>query len=147
MTIAVASLMAGCTTIRNRHGYMVDNTVMSSVLPGVDNRQSVRQALGQPTFTSEFGQQDWYYLSLNTRQKPFTRPKTSDETIWRVRFDAAGNVLAVDKSGMDHVARINPVGDKTPTLGRKRGILQDLFGNIGAVGGMPAGGGAGAGGQ
>ena len=36
---------------------------------------------------------------------------------------------------------INPVGDKTPTLGRKGGLLRDLFGNIGAVGpgGAPGG--------
>ena len=29
---------------------------------------------------------------------------------------------------------LQPDGDKTPTLGRERGFLEDLFGNIGQVG-------------
>lgn len=75
---------------------------------------------------------------------PFRRPQTSEQTVLRVRFDPAGNVVGVDKRGMEQVARINPNGDTTPTLGRHRGLLEDLFGNIGAVG---AGGMGGAGTQ
>ena len=60
----------------------------------------------------------------------------------RVKFDAAGNVAAVDFTGLDQVAKIDPEGEKTPTLGRKRTFFQDLFGNIGAVGAPGAGAGA-----
>ena len=35
--------------------------------------------------------------------------------------------------------RISPDGDETPTLGRERTFLQDLFGNIGQVGAAGAG--------
>ena len=62
----------------------------------------------------------------------------------RVRFDAKGNVVAVDRAGMEKVARVDPEGDKTPTLGRDRSFLEDLFGNVGAVGApgaAPVGGG------
>ena len=37
---------------------------------------------------------------------------------------------------MEQVARINPEGDKTPTLGKDRSFLEDLFGNVGRVGGV-----------
>jgi hypothetical protein len=57
-----------------------------------------------------------------------------------VRFDAAGNVVAADRSGLDQVAYIRPDGDETPTLGRERSFLEDLFGNIGAVGAPGVGG-------
>ena len=32
---------------------------------------------------------------------------------------------------MEQVARIDPDSDETPTLGRERSFLEDLFGNIG----------------
>ena len=59
-----------------------------------------------------------------------------------VKFDEAGNVTSVERTGLDQVVFLRPEGDKTPTLGRERGFLEDLFGNIGQVGGLgPAGGG------
>ena len=134
VVLALAALTGGCTSIRDHRGYLVDQTLVDSVSPGVDNRQSVEKTLGRPTFVSQFGEKDYYYLSQMVKTPPFGRPRTSEQTILRVRFDPAGNVIAVDKSGMQDVARIRPDGDKTPTLGRHRGLLEDLFGNIGQVG-------------
>jgi outer membrane protein assembly factor BamE (lipoprotein component of BamABCDE complex) len=146
--VAVLTLASGCTTIKDHRGYLGDRGLTDSVQPGIDNRNSVEHTLGRPTFVSQFGQQDWYYVSVSTKQKPFNRPKTYDETAVRVRFDGSGNVAAVDRRGMEDVAKIKPNGNETPTLGRERGILEDLFGNIGAVGtaGAPTGGGGGGGG-
>lgn len=134
VVLALAALTGGCTSIRDHRGYLVDQTLVDSVSPGVDNRQSVEKTLGRPTFVSQFGEKDYYYLSQMVKTPPFGRPRTSEQTILRVRFDPAGNVVAVDKAGMENVARIRPEGDKTPTLGRHRGLLEDLFGNIGQVG-------------
>jgi len=137
-----AALLAGCNSIVNHKGYIVDELLVQSVQPGVDNRQSVERTLGRPSFISQFGQPTWYYVSSTTAQKPFTTPKIAGHTVLAVRFDEAGNVVAADRSGMAQVARINPEGDSTPTLGRERGFLEDLFGNIGQVGaGAPPGGG------
>jgi outer membrane protein assembly factor BamE (lipoprotein component of BamABCDE complex) len=133
-TVAVLALASGCTTIKDHRGYVGDRALMDSVQPGIDNRTSVEHTLGRPTFVSQFGHQDWYYVSVSTRQKPFNRPKAYDETAVRVRFDANGNVAAVDRRGMENVVKIRPEGKETPTLGRERGVLEDLFGNIGAVG-------------
>ena len=145
---AAAALAAGCTTIKDHRGYLGDRYLMESVETGIDNRASVERTLGRPTFVSLFGRQDWYYVSVSTRQKPFTRPKTYDETVMRVRFDGDGNVAAIDRRGKEEIAHIHPEHKETPTLGRQRGLLEDLFGNIGAVGaggGPPAGGGGGGG--
>src|SRR3546814_18805870 len=68
-------------------------------------------------------------------------PKAVDQTILRIRFDSSGNVSDVDKMGLEHVAKISPEGDTTPTLGRDRGLFQAIFGNIGAVGAGGAGSG------
>jgi len=138
----LVTLAGGCASISDHRGYLGDRALIQSVQPGVDNRISVEKTLGRPTFISEYGRKDWYYISVSTKQRPFTRPRTVDETILRIRFDEADNVAAVDKLGKEKVARIDPEGKETPTLGRKRGLLEDLFGNIGAVGagGAPGGG-------
>ena len=59
-----------------------------------------------------------------------------------VKFDAAGNVVATDRTGLEKVAFFSPDGDETPTLGRERTFFEDLFGNIGVVGAPGSGGGA-----
>lgn len=140
LVLALAALAGGCSSIRDHRGYMVDQTLLDSIQPGIDNRLSVEKALGRPTFVSQFGEKDYYYISQMVKTPPFRKPRTTEETILRVRFDPAGNVVAVDRRGMEHVARIDPEGDKTPTLGRHRSLIEDLFGNIGAVGAGGMGG-------
>ena len=137
----VVMLAAGCSSIRDHRGYLVDAALVSSVQPGVDNQQSVERSLGRPTFVSQFGDKAWFYVSQETRQTPFRRARTKDQTILRIRFDEAGNVAGIDKAGMEKVARLDPDGHKTPTLGRNRSFIEDLFGNIGSVGAPGMGGG------
>ena len=145
MAGAVLGALAGCSSIKDHRGYLVDQALVESVQPGVDNRQSVERTLGRPTFIAQFGEPVWYYVSIMTRQAAFTRPNAYEETVLKVHFDQAGNVSRVEKSGMKRVVRLDPDGHKTPTLGRNRGFLEDLFGNIGTVGAPGMGGGAGGG--
>jgi outer membrane protein assembly factor BamE (lipoprotein component of BamABCDE complex) len=146
LVAALVALAGGCTSIKDHRGYIVDQTLIDSIQPGIDNRLSVEKTLGRPTLVSQFGEKDWFYISQFVSTPPFGRPRTTDQTVLRVRFDQAGNVVGVDRTGVEQVARISPEGDKTPTLGRERGLLEDLFGNIGAVGAGGMGGGGGAGG-
>ena len=138
--LGALALVSGCTSVVDHRVYIAEPVLLHSVHPGIDNRQSVEGTLGRPTFTSQFGEPVWYYVSSITRQKPFASPRISNHTVLAVRFDQAGNVIAADQSGIERVVRIEPDSDKTPTLGRERGILEDLFGNIGQVGAAGMGG-------
>jgi outer membrane protein assembly factor BamE (lipoprotein component of BamABCDE complex) len=131
-----AALSAGCSSIRDHQGYLVDEPLIAAIQPGVDNKDSVAGTLGRPSFTGEFDreQRDWYYVSRDTRQAAFTMPRPSAQTVLRVRFDAAGNVESVQRTGVELAVNINPDSRETPTLGRDRSLLQELFGNVGAVG-------------
>ena len=131
--------LSGCSSIRESRGYVVDNTLLQSIQPGIDNQRSVEGTLGRPSFTSQYGEQTWYYVSSVTGRRPLVRPRIQSHSVLAVKFDAAGNVASVDQSGVEDVVYLTPDGDKTPTLGRERGFLEDLFGNIGTVGsGGPA---------
>lgn len=139
--VAVAAL-SGCASIKDHRGYLADNALIDAVQPGIDNKTSVERSLGRPTFVSEWGQKDWYYVSIDTKQAAFTRPRSANQTILKVSFDERGNVSNIERIGMEKVVRLDPDGNKTPTLGRERTFLEDLFGNIGTVGsgmGGPAG--------
>lgn len=134
IAVGAALLLTGCTSIRESRGYVRDTLLTNSIAPGIDNQRSVEETLGRPSFTSQFGQPTWYYVSSITARGPFRQPRIEDHSVLAVTFDAAGNVAAVERSGMEQVVHLSPDGDETPTLGRERSFLEDLFGNIGTVG-------------
>jgi outer membrane protein assembly factor BamE (lipoprotein component of BamABCDE complex) len=129
-----AALLGGCASIRDHQGYVMDESLASGIQVGVDNRDSVTGTLGRPTFIGQFDQRDWYYVSRDTRQLAFNSPRPRTNNVLHIRFDDAGNVERVDRTGMELVVNIDPSSDKTPTLGRSTNLFQELFGNIGAVG-------------
>ncbi len=137
--LAMALAAGGCAAIKEQRGFLVDPTLTASVQPGIDNQQSVRATLGQPSFESQFGAPTWYYVSSQTGRRPFARPKIEQHQVLAVKFDGSGNVAAVDRTGLDQVVYLSPDGDETPTLGRERSFFEDIFGNIGAVGAPGAG--------
>jgi outer membrane protein assembly factor BamE (lipoprotein component of BamABCDE complex) len=126
--------MGACTPIRGFNGYVVDRDLAAGIQPGIDNRDSVLRTLGKPTFQSQFGGGDWYYVSRNTEQFAFRRPKAANVSNLRIRFDPNGTVASVDRTGLNQVAQISPDGDKTPTLGQERSFFEEFFGGIGSVG-------------
>jgi outer membrane protein assembly factor BamE (lipoprotein component of BamABCDE complex) len=142
--IAAAGLaLAGCTRIQDRQGYLADEELVAAVSPGVDNRASVEKTLGRPTFVSKWDANTWYYVARATRQLAFLPPRPSAQEVLKIRFDDAGNVVAVDRDNtLAQIATIDPESDTTPVYGRDSGFFEDVFGNIGAVGT-----GAGSGGQ
>lgn len=144
----LAALAAGgCSSIRDPRGYVVDPILTASIQPGIDNQRSVEGTLGRPTFASQYGQPVWYYVSSTTGRRPFGQPSIKEHQVLAVKFDAAGNVVSAERSGIEKVVFLDPESDETPTLGRERGFLEDLFGNIGTVGSAGAGAPRGPGGR
>ncbi len=131
--LALALGASGCARVNGHQGYIA--------APGVDNRESVAKTLGRPSFVGQFTPNDWYYFARTTKQLAFALPKPTQQLVLHIRFDAAGNVASVEKTGIEKVARIDPNGDKTPTLGKERSFFEDLFGNIGSVGAVGESGG------
>jgi outer membrane protein assembly factor BamE (lipoprotein component of BamABCDE complex) len=151
LAIGLSGGLAGCAHIQAHQGYVADSALVASVQPGVDTRDSVQKTLGDPSFASQFDSSTWYYFTRTTRQFSFAQPKPISQMLIAVHFDHAGAVTGVERTGLEQAVSITPIKDKTPTLGRKRGLFQELFGNIGAVGSLgtnapttdnPGGGGA-----
>ena len=141
--IAAAVLLGGCAQTRAHKGVVIDPQLAAGIQPGVDNKDSVEKLLGRPTFTGQFTPNDWYYVSRDVNQVAFRNPRVRKQTTLIVRFDQKGNVASVQRTGRELVMNLDPTGRKTPTLGRKRSVFEELFGNIGSVGapGLPGQGG------
>ena len=131
--IAAGLALSACAGIREHRGFVIDQTLAEGIQVGIDNKESVTKTLGRPTFTGQFDQNDWYYVSRNTAQLAFRDPKVTEQKVLRVQFDQAGNVSSVQKTGKELIAQVDPSSDKTPTLGRKRSFFEELFGNIGTI--------------
>lgn len=141
--IAVLGLAGGCTALRSHQGYIIDADLVNSVQPGVDNRTSVIQTLGKPSFASQFNSGEWYYVARDSRNLAYLNPKAKSQVTLKIAFDQKGVVSSITRTGLDQVASIRPYGKVTPTLGRKRSFFEELFGNIGSVGAAGAGTGGG----
>ena len=131
--IGLALVLSACAGARDHKGFVLDATLTDAIQVGVDNKESVTRTIGRPTFTSQFDPNEWYYVSRNTATLAFRDPKVTDQTVVRIRFDQAGNVTSVEKTGRELIAKVDPSDDKTPTLGRKRSFFEELFGNIGTI--------------
>ena len=132
--IATGLALSACSMgTRDHRGFVIDPTLAEGIQVGIDNKDSVAKTMGRPTFTGQFDPNEWYYVSRDTRQLAFRDPKVMEQTVLRVQFDQAGNVVAVQKTGKELIAHVEPAHDKTPTLGRKRSFFEELFGNIGTI--------------
>ena len=142
LAAAVAALLAGCAGIQEHRGAVIDRELASAIQVGVDNKESVAKTLGRPSFTGQFNPNDWYYVSRDTKTVALRGVGVLAQTVLHVRFDQAGNVVAVNSSGKELIASIDPADARTPTLGRKRSFFDELFGNIGSISqpGLPGAG-------
>jgi outer membrane protein assembly factor BamE (lipoprotein component of BamABCDE complex) len=129
-----ALLLSGCMGIQDHRGAVIDSELATAIQPGVDNKDSVAKTLGRPSFTGQFNPNDWYYVSRDTKSIAFRGPRVTDQTVLHIRFDPAGNVVAVNRTGKELIASIDPANAETPTLGRQRSFFDELFGGIGTVG-------------
>lgn len=139
LAAAAAVALSGCAAQHVHKGAVIDPTLATAIQPGIDNKASVEKLLGRPTFTGQFTPNEWYYVSRDTAQFAFRNPRTMKQTVLLVKFDPAGNVASVERTGRELVLNVDPTGRKTPTLGRKQGFFEELFNNIGQVGapGLP----------
>jgi outer membrane protein assembly factor BamE (lipoprotein component of BamABCDE complex) len=148
--LLAAATLGGCSRLPSHQGYIVDADLVNSVQPGVDNRTSVLQTLGRPSFASQFSTTqgnggDWYYIARESRSYGFQKPKARAQLTLQISFDGNGTVSGIRRGSAEQIASVDPWGKTTPTLGRKRSFFSELFGNIGTVGSGIGGSGAGGG--
>ena len=136
-TAACVVALAGCAATRDFHGYMPDQAMPSDVQSCVDTRSTVLARLGTPSTTSIFDDNLWVYMSSTRELLTFYHPKVVQRSIVAIQFDdddVVSDVLTYDVDDGRTLAYNSRV---TPTRGRELGILEQLFGTLGAMGQLP----------
>ena len=128
-----------------QRGNRITGDQLREITPGVQTKNDVRTVLGSPTQTGMFGDDEWYYISSSTRQRPGRQLVVRDRQTIVVEFDRSGVVRRIRALGEDDARPVEMVSRETPVPGNERTLLQALFGNVGRFG--PGAAGAGAGGQ
>jgi len=130
----VSGFLGGCITpIEDLHGYTADSVLPQDIEPGNDTRASVLAQLGSPSSESLFDTNTWFYITTRRERLAFFIPKTKERFITAIHFaddDMVDEVLFYDETNSQV---INYVSRETPTRGRELGLLEQIFGTVGAV--------------
>jgi outer membrane protein assembly factor BamE (lipoprotein component of BamABCDE complex) len=117
-----------------QRGNRVTADQLREITPGVQTKNDVRAVLGSPTQTGMFGDDEWYYISSSTRQRPGRQSTVTDQQTVVVEFDRAGVVRRIRAFGDEDTRPVEMVARETPVPGNERTLLQALFGNVGRFG-------------
>lgn len=130
-------LAGGCSFFQApvvQRGNRITADQIAEITPGVQTKADVRTVLGSPTQTGMFGDDEWYYISSNTRQRPASQLSVSDQQTVVVEFDRGGVVRRVRTLDAGDGRDVEMVSRETPVPGNERTFLQALFGNVGRFG-------------
>ncbi|MDH3228455.1 MAG: outer membrane protein assembly factor BamE [Alphaproteobacteria bacterium] len=112
---------------------------ISLVVPGVHGREDVRSVMGSPSVVSTFDDNTWYYIGRRTEQYAFFKRKTIEQQVLIVRYGTDGRVERISRLDESDGREIDLVERETPAAGRRLGLLEQLFGNIGRFSGEETG--------
>ena len=122
-------------------GNLPDLERLSLLKLGKDNKKSVVNLLGSPSFKGTLGDNSYYYIGTLSSKLAFLKQKTKKQYIIEVAFNPKGQLSDVyfyDKSKTIDVAMSST---ETSTYGIKRSFFQNLIDNFGVgAGGLRRGG-------
>jgi outer membrane protein assembly factor BamE (lipoprotein component of BamABCDE complex) len=126
-----AGLAAGCTIEKQPRGFYIDDKKVAAIVPGFDSQASVQLMMGNPSISGTFDETTWYYISEMARRKSLSKPKPIRRDIIAVHFAEDGIVTEIEHFTLADGRKIKPRKDTTPTRGRKLGIFEQIFSNVG----------------
>ena len=105
--------------------------LVNQLSPGGQDKRLVSQVMGTPSSIGSFDDNVWYYITQRTKKKAFFKPQLMEQQVLVLLFDEKEILQSIEKYNLEEAQLVEPLDDKTPTVGRKLTILQQLFGNLG----------------
>jgi len=129
--LLLAGTLAACGPPNDLRGNNPDKKIMAEIRPGVTDKASVTKLLGSPSTVASFDNNTWYYISQETQNVAFFKPRLKDEKVVTISFNDKGIVRQVAYLNMKDHVDVAPDPNATPAPGREFGILEQLIGNFG----------------
>ena len=114
------------------HGAIVKQDQIDLVPIG-SSREQVLLTLGTPSTTGTFDNEVFYYISQRkTKNYAFQKGKVTDQKVIAVYFDEESQVKQLANYGLQDGKVFDFIARTTPTSGRDRTFLAQLFSGSGA---------------
>ena len=135
LVLSVASLaLSACITLFRDHGYVPLEEDLAALRVGVDDRESVAEAVGKPSASGVLNQGGYYYISTRVRHYGATEPKIVSRELVAISFDTRGKVSNIERFGLED-GRVITLERRVTDNGLDDGtFLRQLLGNLGRIG-------------
>lgn len=125
--------MSACAPIYRNHGFVPAQSELSALEPGVDTRNSVTEAIGQPTAGGVLEGNAMYYVASRFRHIGPLQPQEIERQIVALNFDDGGVLRNIERYGLSD-GRVVPLDRRVTDDGlRDTTFLRQLFGNVGNI--------------
>ena len=131
--VCVVLALAACQPIYSNHGYIPPDQDLALLQVGVDTRESVETTVGRPVAEALLNDDAWYYVQSRWRTVGAAEPTEVAREVVAISFGSTGLVENIERFGLDQ-GQIVPLSRRVTTTNiRGRGVLGQIFGNIGRL--------------
>lgn len=128
--LLVALSLAGCTASYRSHGFLPPEEELSTIIVGVDTRDSVAESIGAPATQGVVNESGYYYIRSRVRHYAYKRPEVVEREIVAISFDSRGVVSNVERFGLED-GQVVPLSRRVTSQGVSIGFLRQVLGNLG----------------
>jgi len=124
-------LLASCSNIDRKHGYVPPDSVLEQIVVGVDTKATVADVVGEPSTAGILSDGGWYYVASKFRRYGFRAPQEIDRQVVAISFNSDDVVENIERFGLadGQVVTISRRVTKSNIKGVS--FLRQLFGSFG----------------
>ena len=131
ITIGALCLVAACTTIDRKHGYVPADDDLDQLVVGIDTKDTVAEVVGRPTASGILADSGWYYVSSKFRAYGIRERQELEREVVAISFAEDGTIQNIERFGMEDGQVIAISRRVTDSNIRGVSFLRQLFGSIG----------------
>lgn len=104
--VCILLLLTSCVSEYYSHGYTFDQNNLGIIKVGQTKKENVIRELGNPTTSSDFGPEVYYYINYKTEKKAFFDPKIIEQKVIAITFDKKDTVADIAEYTIDDLKNI-----------------------------------------
>jgi len=131
IAIAGLAVLAACSNIERKHGYVPSDEDLNQVVVGVDTKDTVGDIVGRPTASGILADSGWYYVSSKFRAYGIRERQEISREVVAISFTPDGTVENIERFGLENGQVIALSRRVTDTNIKGVSFLRQLFGSIG----------------
>ena len=133
LVLSLTLIITACTPIFSNHGYIPTDEDLAVLQVGIDTRDTVAATVGRPAASDLLGDEAWYYVQSRWKTIGVAAPVEIDREVVAITYAVNGTVANIERFGLEK-GRIVPLSRRVTTTNiRGRGVLAQIFGNIGKL--------------